>query len=277
MNPEDDSPANEIVPAEGLHVLHLLYRVDNASWDMLSAEEKIEARTSLLSLIKEVRDSARTQLLSFGMVTPKADIGLMLLTADLQFAHRIEKRLTMSLGPDILMPTFSYLSLTERSEYTTTPEEYARTLSDEQGLDPESAQFESAMREFRERIDKYAANRLYPTLPDWPLACFYPMSKRRTPERNWYALDFAERKRLMAGHARVGRGYAGRILQLITGSTGLDDMEWMVTLFARRSEDIKSVIHEMRFDPVSAHYAEFGDFYIGLQLPPGDILARLAL
>ncbi len=277
MNSENVSTENAITPTEGVHVLHLFYRIDNASWDLLSQEEKMEARTGLLSLIKEAREREDTQLLTFSMVTPKADMGFMLLTSDLHVANKLEKRLSLSLGPDILMPTFSYYSLTERSEYTTTSEQYRKTLASEKGLEEGTEEFDQALREFEERMEKYTQNRLYPVLPDWPVACFYPMSKRRAPDQNWYELDFAERKLLMAGHAKVGRTYAGRILQLITGSTGLDDMEWMVTLFSHNTEDIKQIIYEMRFDRVSARYAEFGDFYIGLQLPPGDILARLQL
>jgi chlorite dismutase len=114
-------------------------------------------------------------------------------------------------------------------------------------------------------------------LPDWPVICFYPMSKRRSGGDNWYSLPYDERRRLMAGHARVGRTYSGRILQLITGSTGLDEYEWGVTLLAKDTIDIKSIVYEMRFDEVSARYAEFGDFYIGLQLPLDKLFGRVCL
>ena len=125
---------------------------------------------------------------------------------------------------------------------------------------------------------KYLKDRLTPNLPDWPVICFYPMSKRRAAAgQNWYALDFPTRKKLMSGHARVGRNYAGRVLQLITGSTGLDDMEWAVTLFAKTTSDIKAIVYEMRFDEVSAQYAEFGEFFIGLQMPLDSLFARLSL
>lgn len=277
MNAPEPYKNAQVVPAEGLHVCHLFYRIDNASWDLLSPEEKMEARTNFLSLVKEARDLPDTQLLCFSMLTPKADIGFMLLTPDLHVANKLEKRLTLSLGPDILLPAFSYLSLTERSEYTTTEAEFIASLEQEKGIKPGDAGFDEAVAEFRERMDKYAKHRLYPVLPEWPVACFYAMNKRRSENHNWYALTFEKRKELMAGHARVGRAYAGRILQLITGSTGLDEMEWFVTLFAHDTADIKSIVYEMRFDPVSAYYADFGDFYIGLQLPPGDILARLQL
>ena len=108
------------------------------------------------------------------------------------------------------------------------------------------------MTAFRERMAKYRHERVYPTLPDWPVICFYNMSKRRGEQRNWYSLPYDERRRLMAGHAKVGREYAGKIKQLITGSSGLDDAEWGVTLFARDTFQIKAIVYQMRFDEVSA-------------------------
>jgi chlorite dismutase len=106
--------------------------------------------------------------------------------------------------------------------------------------------------------------RLYPQpSPDMPYVCFYPMSKRREPGQNWYALPLDERSRLMQAHGLTGRKYAGRIQQVITGAIGLDAWEWGVTLFARDPLDFKRLVTEMRFDEVSARYAEFGDFYVG--------------
>ena len=110
----------------------------------------------------------------------------MLITPDLQEANRIEKQLTLSLGADVLAPVYSYLSLTEESEYTTSEDEYARTLQEEQKLKPETAEFAQAMKAFRERMEKYRHERVYPTLPDWPVVCFYNMSKRRGEAQNWY-------------------------------------------------------------------------------------------
>ena len=107
-----------------------------------------------------------------------------------------------------------------------------------------------------------------------PYVCFYPMSKRREATRNWYALPYEERYRLMEGHGRVGRNYKGRVVQLVTGSTGLDDWEWGVTLFAEDQAAIKECVHEMRFDEASAVYAEFGPFYVGLLAPVEEVLAR---
>jgi hydrogen peroxide-dependent heme synthase len=170
-----------------------------------------------------------------------------------------------------------YFSLTESSEYTTSEEEYLQSLEKEEGLQPGSAEWEEKRAAFNARMKKYLHDRLYPNLPDWPVVCFYPMSKRRVPGQNWYSLPFAERKELMKGHARVGRTYSGRILQLITGSTGLDAMEWGVTLFARDVSEIKAIVYEMRFDPVSAEYADFGDFTIGLQMDAESLIETLHL
>lgn len=269
--------SSEILPHEGRHVLHLFYRVEHSQWAALDHSERIAAKTALAELVQEIRATEATQLLIFSMVSPKADIGFMLLTPDLQVADAFAKRLGLALGPDVLTPVFSWLSMTERSEYTTSEEEYARTLTEEEKLAPGTAEHEEKLAAFRTRMAKYLKDRLEPNLPDWPVVCFYPMSKRRQPGQNWYALDFNARKALMAGHARVGRTYAGRVLQLITGSTGLDDGEWGVTLFAKTTSEIKAIIYEMRFDEVSAVYADFGEFFIGLQMPLDALYARLML
>jgi len=267
-----------LVPREGWHVMHLFYHVDHAQWALYSDEEKRQAKTRLTELVQEIRATPDTHLLIFSVATPKADLGFMLLTPDLQVANIFEKQLSLSLGPEILSPTYSYLSQTESSEYTTTREQYAAdTLVLEKGLTKESAEYENGLKEFDDRMAHYLKPRLYPVLPDWPVFCFYPMSKRRNGGDNWYALDYEARRKLMAGHAKVGRTYSGRILQLITGSTGLDEFEWGVTLLAKDTIDVKSIVYEMRFDEVTARYGEFGDFYIGMQLPLDVLFRRICL
>lgn len=258
--------------------MHLFYHVDHAQWALYSDEEKRQAKIRLTELVQEIRATPDTHLLIFSIATPKADLGFMLLTPDLQVANQFEKQLSLSLGPEILSPTYSYLSQTESSEYTTTREQYAaETLIAEEGLVEGSPEFDTKLKEFDDRMAHYLKHRLYPVLPDWPVICFYPMSKRRNGGDNWYSLDFEARKKLMAGHARVGRTYSGRILQLITGSTGLDEFEWGVTLLAKDTIDIKSIVYEMRFDEVTARYGEFGDFYIGMQLPLDVLFRRICL
>jgi hydrogen peroxide-dependent heme synthase len=273
-----NSEVTPLVPREGWHVMHLFYHIDHSQWALYSEDEKRHAKTRLTELVQEIRTTPDTHLLIFSIATPKADVGFMLLTPDLQMANVFEKQLSLSLGPEIFSPAYSYLSQTESSEYTTTREQYAAdTLIAEEGLVEGSEEFEAGLKAFDERMAHYLKHRLYPVLPDWPVICFYPMSKRRNGGDNWYALDFEARKKLMAGHARVGRTYSGRILQLITGSTGLDEYEWGVTLLAKDTIDVKSIVYEMRFDEVTARYGEFGDFYIGMQLPLDKLFRRVCL
>ena len=161
----------------------------------------------------------------------KADVALMALGPDTWALKRFQTAVEAA-GLDVVD---SYVSLTELSEYA-------------KGL-PE----------------KMANDRLYPKLPPPGMTawCFYPMSKRRDPEQNWYALPFEDRKELMHEHGASGRTFAGRIVQLITGSTGIDDYEWGVTLFAQKPDDLKAVVYTMRYDRASTHYAEFGPFVYG--------------
>jgi chlorite dismutase len=264
-----------LLPEEGWHCLHLFYRIEHGQWQLLSREEQTAAKTNLTRIVQEIRATDSTQLVTLSIVTPKADLGFMLITPDLHNANKIDKQLSLSLGPDVLTPVYSYLSLTEESEYITSEEEYTQTLDSGTTNDP--AKLSEALATFRERMKHYRQERVYPTLPDWPVVCFYNMSKRRGEQRNWYALSYEERRKLMKGHAAVGREFAGKVKQLITGSTGLDDAEWGVTLFARDTFQIKAIVYKMRFDQVSAEYAEFGEFFIGIQLPLDELFRRLQL
>jgi hydrogen peroxide-dependent heme synthase len=257
--------------AEGWHVLHLFYRLEPSARGRIQALQK-----DFLALIQSARKQKDFQILTVSMIGHKADLGFMALSPDLTSLQQFEKRLSALLGPAGALPVYSYLSMTEKSEYTTSDEEYAEQLEAQEKLKPGTPDFEAKMAEFRARMEKYLQHRLYPALPSWPIFCFYPMSKRRAGDQNWYALDFATRKKLMEGHARVGRKYSGKILQLITGSTGLDGWEWGVTLLAHDLLAIKQIVYEMRFDEVSASYADFGDFYIGLQLPAEELIPSLS-
>ena len=274
----NDPESAPIVPTEGWHVIHLFYQIDHTQWSILSEEEQLKAKTDLSILVQEIRSTPKTQLLAFSIATPKADIGFMLLTDDLHLANGFEKQLTLALGADILTPSFSYLSMTETGDYMTTEEEYSEnTLKAERKLTGGSDEYKTALNDFKTHMAKYSNDKLYPNMPDWPVFCFYSMAKRRGETYNWYALPFDERKRLMAEHGKVGRQWAGKIRQLITGSVGLDDSEWGVTLFANNSYDIKGIVYRMRYDEVSVKYAEFGDFYIGLQLPLDQLFRRVGL
>jgi hydrogen peroxide-dependent heme synthase len=255
-----------VEPSVGWGVLHLYYRVDRerAERDSAAAKHIVDAVVAL--------EADGHQALCLAMLGHKADLGVIALGPDLARLQRFQNELLAA----PIEPVWSYVSLTELSEYgATEDDERARLVADE-GL-TDADEIEERLSVWRERIDHYRENRIHPRLPMKRVCCFYPMSKRRTADENWYALPFETRKKLMSGHARVGRGYAGRVLQLITGSTGIDDWEWGVTLLADDPLALKEIVYEMRFDEVSARYAEFGPFFTGLVLPADDACARVGL
>jgi Uncharacterized conserved protein len=158
---------------------------------------------------------------------------------------------------------------------STEDDERARLTAERPDLAPEA--LEERLEAWRTRMAKYREAKLHPRLPRKQLICFYPMAKRRVEGANWYALPFEERRRLMGGHARVGMTYAGRVLQLVTSSFAFDDWEWGVTLLADDPVALKDILYEMRFDEVSARYAEFGPFSMGLLDEPAEVLRRINL
>jgi hydrogen peroxide-dependent heme synthase len=184
------------------------------------------------------------QVVPVAILGHKADLGFMALGPDLRRLRRLQTELQAA-GVEVVD---SYVSLTEISEYA-------------QGVPDELKQA-----------------RLYPQLPPEgkPAWCFYPMSKRRGEDVNWFTLPYDDRKDLMMEHGTSGRKFAGRVLQVVTGSTGVDDYEWGVTLFAQRPDDLKDVVYTMRFDRASAVYAEFGPFYTGYVVTVDELVASLA-
>jgi chlorite dismutase len=251
-------------PSIGWGVLHLFYRVDHerAAREPGAAKRVLDAITAL--------EESGHQAIVFTVLGHKADLGFMVLGPDLARLQAFQHEL--SAAP--LDAVWSYVSLTEKSEYTSTADdERARLVVD--GVS--GAELEEKVAAFADRMEHYVDARLHPQLPRRAVIGFYPMSKRRDAGANWYELPFADRKRIMGGHARIGRTYAGRVLQLITGSTGLDDWEWGVTLLADDPVVLKEIVNEMRFDEASARYAEFGPFYTGLLLDPADALAQVGI
>jgi hydrogen peroxide-dependent heme synthase len=235
---------------------------------MMRAEPGGGGAEDVLEAVEGFVASEPQQVIAFSVLGGRADVGLMAIGPDVDALDALVKRVLR--GP--LEPAYSFVSLTELSEYTSTEDdERVRLQADGQG------DVEGRLAEWRARMETYLDARLHPRLPARAMIAFYPMSKRRDEGANWYALSFDERKRLMGGHARVGRRYAGRVLQLITGATGLDDWEWGVTLLADDPAAIKEIVYEMRFDEVSARYAEFGPFFVGLVMEPRAALERAGL
>jgi chlorite dismutase len=197
------------------------------------------------AVISAVRDAQGrgVQVVSVSMLGHKADVAFMAVAADMRELRKFQTAVQTA-GVFI---TDSYVSITELSEYAANVPEEMKTA------------------------------RLYPQLPPagknaW---CFYPMSKRRDPENNWFTLPFDKRSELMGEHGKSGRAFAGRVIQLVTASAGFDDFEWGVTLFAVNPDDLKDVVYTMRFDEASAVYAEFGAFYVGMVTPVEELVASL--
>jgi chlorite dismutase len=166
---------------------------------------------------------------------------------------------------------YTFLSVTEAGLYHLTAQ-IAREAAPQGAVDAAEAAKQLAARVAHERQNPHVAKRLYPAIPpDMPYVCFYPMTKRRESGQNWYTLTLDERSRLMQAHGQTGRRYAGRVLQIITGAIGFDAWEWGVTLFAKDPLDFKKLVTDMRFDEVSAKYAEFGEFFVGKLAAPGEL------
>jgi chlorite dismutase len=216
-------------------------------WGVLHLFWKLTPRSDAEAVVAAVKASegSGVQAVTFAVLGHKADLGLMLLAPDLVVLRQAQSALALA-GLEL---TGSYVSLTEVSEYA-------------RGMPPE-------------RLEP----RLHPHLPPEGMRalCFYPMSKRRDGADNWYRLDYEARLALMYEHGASGRRFAGRVLQLITGSTGLDDYEWGVTLFARTPDDLKECVYTMRFDEASARYADFGPFYAGVVAPVEEVLRLCGL
>ena len=269
-------PEPGIRPVEGWHVLHLCYRVRRDRLAALSESDRRRGCDELLQILDPQGDQSPPVMQTFSVAGHKADFGVLLLGPDPIAIDSVRQRLQASaLGP-ALEPTYSFVSLTEVSEYVPSVAAYAERLRAE-GEDPESEVFKTKLRAYEAREGKMREQRLYPTPPPWPMLCFYPMSKKREVGENWYSLDYAERMQMMTRHGRLGQTFAGKVSQLITGSTGLDDWEWGVTLWARRPEYLKEIVYTMRFDEASARYAMFGPFYVGYVLDVRQLLSHLRL
>jgi chlorite dismutase len=253
-----------VVPSRGWGVTHLFFRVHPGR-----VPEPGQAGKELVAALESFEAAADHQVLCSLVLGLKADLGVMALGPDLTRHEQLGRSLR---ALPALEPAYSFVSMTEVSEYMETVEEArARLLADGGG------RVEERLAKAAERLASQREDRLHPRLPRRAVLAFYPMSKAREPGANWYRLPFQERRQLMGGHGKVGRRYSGRVLQLVTGATGLDDHEWGVTLLADDPTAIKEIVYEMRFDEVTAGYGRFGPFLVGLTCAPADLPARLGL
>jgi chlorite dismutase len=244
---------------EGWFVLHDFRTVDWDAWRDTPEHDRDRAiveGTEYLRRHEALEDADEGDSAVFSVVGHKADLLIVHFRPTLDALSRAERRFERTALASFTDQPTSYVSVTEISGYST-PEYFE---------DPDAVD---------EGTRRYMESKLTPEIPDDGYVSFYPMTKRRGETHNWYDLEMAERTDLMASHAETGKGYAGRISQVIASSVGFDDHEWGVTLFADDPTDIKDIVYEMRFDDVSSKYSDFGRFYVGRRFPPGDLGAYL--
>ena len=252
---------------EGSSVLHQFFRFDWKAWRALLAGERAQiAAEAVETLSKLERESpgapVRTAL--YSQLGHKGDLILVHFRDSFAALNQVELDLAQTRLYDFLDLRHSYLSVVELGLYESTRKTYEAASA--KGYAQHSPEWEADVAESLKRGAAAMAPRLYPAVPDAKHLCFYPMNRKRDEKDNWYTVPFAERQRMMHEHGMVGRRYAGQVQQIVTGSIGFDDWEWGVTLFAEDPIAFKKLIYEMRFDEVSAVYALFGPFFIGLRL-----------
>ena len=258
-------------PAEGWHCSHLYYAFDRRVLAQLEPDRIRAGRDELLAALDPAGPQAPQRLQTSVVSGHKADFGLLVMDPDPLRIDAIHQRLLASpLGP-ALQPTYSFVSMSEISEYVLTVEQYAEKLV-QQGEVRGSPAFQARVKAYEARLPAMNRQRLTPDFPPWPATCFYPMNKKRQVGENWYTLPFSARSRMMAEHARSGLEFAGQVSQLITVGVGLDDWEWGVTLWARNPQFLREIVYRMRYDEASARYAEFGPFYTGYVMTPAVML-----
>jgi len=267
------APSQEVSlkPSEGWHCSHLYYRFDRAALAALSAAALAEGRKQFVTALDPTVEGAPARVQTSIVSGHKADFGLMLLDADPLVIDRLHQRLVSGPLGVALVPTYSFVSLTEVSEYVPTVEQYGQRLVEE-GENPAGPAYAAKLKAYESREVMMRKQRLTPDLPPWPATCFYPMNKKRRVGENWFLLDFPERSRMMSEHGRTGMTFGGRVTQLITVGLGYDDWEWGVTLWARNPEFLKDIVYRMRFDEASARYAEFGPFYVSYVTDAANLL-----
>lgn len=241
---------------DGWYCLHDFRTIDWASWKIISNEERQEAISEFNRLVDKWNTTQSNNEGSHALYTivgQKADFMMMFARPTMEELQAIELEFNKSKLAEYTTPSYSYVSVVELSNY----------LAGESDEDPYQ--------------NPHVRSRLYPILPKSKYACFYPMDKRRDGDDNWYMLSMEERKGLMRSHGLIGRSYAGKVKQIISGSVGFDDFEWGVTLFSDDVLQFKKIVYEMRFDEVSARYGEFGSFFVGNILSEEEISTFLSV
>ena len=269
--PQTASAGIPAVPltTEGYSVLHQMMRFRRSTWRALPQTERSAIAKEAASVFAEMEKIASGQSALYSLIGHKGDLLFVHFRKSFADLNQAELTLANLRLSDYLEPASSYLSIIELGLYDSTLKIY-KELAD-QGIQPHSDQWKAEIECKLNRHREAMHPRLFPEIPPNRYICFYPMDRRRGEEQNWYTLPIEERARQMNDHGLVGRRYAGEVKQIITGSIGFDDWEWGVDLFADDPLVFKKLIYEMRFDQVSAVYALFGQFYVGVRVPAAEL------
>ena len=278
MMSTDTLPAPAMPPlpltVEGASVLHQMMRFRRSGWRGLTPDARSRILTEAIAVLAplEVPAEGRQSAL-FSMLGHKGDLMLVHFRRSFEELKQAEIDIARLELSDYLEPASSYLSVVELGLYESTSKVYSGLLA--KGVAPNSEEWKQEIEATLARQSAAMASRLWPEIPSSKYLCFYPMDRKRGESKNWYQESMADRKRMMEEHGLIGRRYAGEVRQIISGSIGFDDWEWGVDLFAEDPLVFKKLIYEMRFDEVSAVYALFGTFHVGLRVPAAEIASIL--
>jgi peroxiredoxin len=252
---------------EGASVLHQFFRFDWAKWRSFADGERKKIVDEFVSVLKKLEQDAdsKVQTALFSQLGHKGDLILTHFRDSFEALNQVELELAQTSFFDLLEQKHSYVSVVELGLYESTRKTYETASA--KGLAEHSPEWNAEIAESLKRGAEAMKPRLWPGVPDAKYLCFYPMDRKRGEAVNWYTVPFPERQRMMHEHGMIGRRYADQVRQIITGSIGMDDWEWGVDLFADDPVVFKKLIYEMRFDQVSAVYALFGQFFLGVRLP----------
>ena len=253
---------------EGSFLLHQFFRFNWKAWRSCADGERAEIAAEAVAALQRLERAAPdapVRTAPFSQLGHKGDLVLIHFRDSLEALNQVELDLAQTKLYDFLDLRHSYVSVVELGLYESSRKTWEAAAA--KSLEPNSPEFQAEVAASLERASAAMAPRLFPAVPEAKYLCFYPMDRKRDETVNWYTVPFAERQRMMHEHGLIGRRYGDQVKQIISGSIGLDDWEWGVDLFADDPVVFKKLIYEMRFDEVSAVYAKFGQFFIGVRLP----------
>lgn len=271
--PSEPLPEPSVIPTNGWHCGHYFYRFCRER-----IQGTIDQRLSeqLQHALHPSSETSPQRLVSYWTSGHRADFCVMVMDPDPAKVDGVHQAIMAPGLGSVVEPTWSFVSMSEVSEYVPTVERFRERLI-AGGANPDSPEVAAKVAAYERRLPMMNEQRLRPDIPDWPAACFYPMNKSRVVGANWFSESFSRRNAMMAEHAQSGIAFAGKVSQVITVGVGLDDWEWLVTLWARNPEYLREIVYKMRFDEASAKYAEFGPFYVGYKSNAEEILRHCHL